>query len=384
MKRKFINLEEIKIENINLVFDIIRKNDGITRTELAKGSGLSSMTITRIILELLQNNVVYEDGEIMANRGRPAKKIYINTNCFYTLSICIDVDVVLFAVLDLKNNILLQEELESNNIYKMEEYVDLVYNKFLELIKENKGMGEKISCISIVCSGVIDKINGEIIISAQLKWRNVKIVDYVEEKFGITTIIDNDVKSALVGEVNLWEEYKNMSIAYMDIGYGIGVGFWNGGQVLRGANNRAGEIGHITINYNGLKCECGKKGCLNTVLNIESFLLKAKEYDAKINTIKDIKNKYKEGVKWAQALIDDVCKYFSIAIDNIVYIYDPDMIIIGGKFISQFPDFLEVLTLSKHYSNGDYRIDVRLNLSEQGEKSYIIGSAINSQKTLIT
>lgn len=383
MKRKINNLSDIKIDNINLVHDIIRDNDGITRIELARLTGLSTMSITRVVSLLMENGFIYEGGEISNRRGRPAKLLHINSQAIYTLIIYIDVNTLIIAVVDLNNNIVLQSDINTNEISTMEEYIDTAYKGYIKMTKDNTHIMKNIKLISIVCSGVVDTKKNEVIISAQLKWRNEKIVDYAKQKFEIDAIVDNDVKTALMGEMACDRKYKNINLAYMDIGYGIGVGLWIGGQVLRGANNSAGEIGHITIDNNGPECECGRKGCLNTVLNIESFLNNAKEYDDTIDSIKDIVEKYKEDEDWAISLVDDACMYISIALNNIINAYDPAVIKIGGKFIDQFDGFLDIVFKSSHYKNyRNFNINAKIELSSMGEQSYIIGGAINSQKML--
>ncbi len=383
MKKKINNLSDIKIENINLIIDTIKNNKGITRIELASLSGLSGMSITRIVSLLLDNDFIYEDGEISNKRGRPAKLLHINPRALYTLTIYIDVNTLIIAVVDLNNLIILQSNINSNDINTMEDYIDAAYEGYKEMIRNYRDIKEGIKCISVVCSGVVDNKKNEVIISAQLKWRNAKIGDYTRKKFGITTIVDNDVKSALIGEISHNSKYNDINLAYMDIGYGIGVGLWIGGQILRGTNNNAGEIGHITIDYNGLQCECGRRGCLNTVLNIKSFINRAQENDNNITSIEDIVNKYEIREKWAVSLVDDVCMYFSIAINNIINAYDPAIIIIGGKFIDQFKGFLDIISSSQHFTQyGNFKIDADIQLSSMGEKSYIMGGAINSQRLI--
>nr|WP_312576055.1 ROK family protein [Sedimentibacter sp.] len=381
--KKINNLSDIKIDNINLIIDTIRNNKDITRIELAGLSGLSGMSITRIVSLLLENNFIYEGGEILNKRGRPAKLLHINPSALYTLTIYIDVNTLIIAVVDLNNIIILQSNINSNEINTMKDYIDAAYEGYKEMIKEHRDIQESIKCISIVCSGVVDNKKNEVIISAQLKWRNAKIGDYTRKKFGITTIVDNDVKSALIGEISYNRKYNDINLAYMDIGYGIGVGLWIGGQILRGANNSAGEIGHITIDYNGLQCECGRRGCLNTALNIKSFINRAREKDNSIKSIEDIVQKYKMQEKWAISLVDDVCMYFSIALNNIINAYDPAVIIVGGKFIDQFNGFLDIISSSQHFIQyGKFKIDADIQLSSMGEKSYIIGGAINSQRLI--
>lgn len=384
MKRKINNVVDIKLENINSIFSIIRDNDGITRGKIASMSGLSTMSITRIVSSMIDNGFVYEDGEITGSAGRPAKKLRVNTGTYYTMTMYIDVDTVKLAVVDLKNKIVAQTEVASKSIETMQDYIDMAYAAYEDMLKGHDEISKGMACISIVCPGVIDQASGEVVISAQLKWRNAKIVDYASQKFKITTIVDNDVKSALVGEVTYDRRCRDMNVAYIDIGYGIGVGLWIGGQVLRGANNRAGEIGHMVIDYNGQKCECGNVGCLNTVLNMQSIIDRARANDSSITTIEDIETRLKEGTEWAKALFEDISMYFSIAVNDIICAYDPSVIKIGGKFIAQSEGFFNIVSeLKAHGKFNDVKIEPALEVSALEDKAYIIGGAINSQNLLI-
>lgn len=375
---------EIKAENINLIFDLIRNNDEITRVMLADMTNFTRMNITRWVGVLMDKGIVYEEGEIIASRGRPAKKLHINRDVAYSITVNIDVDAITIAVVNIKSEIVIIETLDSEEQISMEDYVDKVYEVYKEWKSKYPTVFKKIWCITFVSPGIINSETGEIIISAQLGWRKEKISDYAGKKFGIKVIVDNDVKSALMGELAFAEKKGNPSIAYMAIGYGVGVGLWIDGKILRGANNNAGEIGHISIDYNGEQCNCGRRGCLDTVLSIKSFLKKAHSIDKNIKSIKDISESYHKGETWAIELVDDASRYFSIAINNIVYAYDPDKIIVGGLLFDMFPGILDIMMKSKHFRiYGEYIKNVQIVHSKMGSEAYIIGGAIRAKSWML-
>lgn len=384
MKKNLNYLEESKIENINLIFDLIRNNDGITRVMLADMTNFTRMNITRLVGLLIDKDIVYEDGEILAGRGRPAKKLHINPNVLYSVTANIDVDKITLAVVNLENKIIMSETIDAENEISMEDYVDRVYKAYKNWEYKYPNICEKVGCIAFVSPGIINPYTGNIIFSAQLGWRHENIVEYGNKKFGMKVIVDNDVKSALVGELAFRNKKDKSSIAYMAIGYGVGVGLWIDGKIFRGANNNAGEIGHISIDYNGEQCSCGRKGCLDTVLSIRSFLKKAGSLDKSIKTIGDISNKYQKGEPWAIELIDDASRYFSIAINNIMYAYDPDEILVGGLLFDMFPGILDIMMESKHFQMyGEYIKSIHITPSLMGTKAYLIGGAIGAQNYML-
>jgi len=377
-------IEESKVENINLIFDLIRNNDEITRVMLADMTNLTRMNITRLVGLLMDRGLVYEDGEINASRGRPAKKLHINPHIAYSISVNIDVGTITVAVVNLKNEIIIIETFDAEEQISMEDYVDKVYEVYKEWKAKYPSVFQKIGCIAFVGPGIINSETGEIVLSAQLGWRKENISNYASKKFGMKVIVDNDVKSALMGELAFTEKRDNPSIAYMAIGYGVGVGLWIDGKILRGANNNAGEIGHISIDYNGEQCNCGRRGCLDTVLSIRSFLKKARSMDKNIKSIKDISERYHKGEDWAIELVDDASRYFSIAINNIVYAYDPDKIIVGGLLFDMFPGILDIMMKSKHFRiYGGYIKNINIIPSLIGNEAYVIGGAIRAQSCML-
>lgn len=378
MKKIPSSMTDIKIDNINMIFELIRINDEITRVKLADSTDITSMSVTRIVNLLLDNKLIYEEGEILSGRGRPAKKLYINPSAFYSATAYLDVDEIKIAIINLENSIVEHNTIISKEIYSMKEYVDAVYSCISEM--ENAIL-DKISVISFVCPGIINSKSGEVMVSAQLKWIHEKLGEYAFFKFGKKIIVANDVKSALMGEICEIKETESLDLAYLDIGYGVGVGVISDGKLLKGANSNAGEIGHITIDYKGEKCECGRIGCLNTVLNIRAILERARIEDNGIECVRDIAEHYRENKSWAIELVDDICMYFAIALNNIIYAYDPRTILLGGKLFNQFDDILKIILASKPYMlHNHYWSDVQIKLSEKGENAQLIGGAIQAQK----
>lgn len=380
MEKNLNYIEEVKVENISLIFDLIRNNDEITRVMLADMTNFTRMNITRLVGILMDKGLVYEDGEITASRGRPAKKLHINPHTAYSITVNIDVDTITVAVVNLKNEIIIIETLDAKEQNSMEDYVDKVYEVYKEWKEKYPEAFKRVWCITFVSPGIINSETGEIILSAQLGWRKEKISDYAGKKFGMKVIVENDVKSALMGELAFTEKRDNPSIAYMAVGYGVGVALWIDGKILRGANNNAGEIGHISIDYNGEQCNCGRKGCLDTVLSIKSFIKKARLMDKSVKSIKDISERYHIGEEWAIELVDDASRYFSTAVNNIVYAYDPDKIIVGGLLFDMFPGILDIMMKSKHFKiYGEYIKNISIVPSVRGNEAYIIGGAIRGQ-----
>lgn len=377
-------LAEMKIENIKTVFRLIRNNPGITRVEITEKTPVTSMSITRMVTLLMESNLIFESTPRTHKQGRPAKQLYVQKEAASFLVAYVDVDEIRMAVVNLNNEITAQERIEAKALSTMKSYVnaiEVVYQNWIGQGKVNLLTQKK---IVFICPGIVDTQKGEVILSTQLGWKNEKISEYAHTKFGQRVMLDKDVKSALLGEVVSEEKNRDANIVYMDIGYGLGVGLLINGTVLRGTNNSAGEIGHITIDHKGAQCQCGRKGCLDTVLNIESLIRRARQGNREIHSISDILEGYQQNQPWAMALMEDVSRYFSIAMNNIIYAYDPDKIIVGGKLIQRFPDFLEIMMASKDFEMYSGSIEnIKIEEGRQREKAYLLGGALEAEKQVL-
>lgn len=373
-------LEVNKIENLNLIIDLIRNNRDISRVKLASLTGFSRMNVTRLVGDLMDRGIVEEGGELSTRRGRPAKKLHLVADSINSLVINLDVNCMTMALVDLNNRLVLEEKVEAGQLKTMEDYLDKAYLVYEKWQEGNGEVLKRLKCISIVSPGIINPESGEIILSAQLGWRNIAIVDYAEKIFEKQVVLDNDVKAALLGELTLVEGDKTRVTAYLGIGYGLGAGLWTGRRLLRGAHNNAGEIGHISVDAGGKVCSCGRRGCLDTVLNIESFLDRARAGEPNLKELEDLTASYGEGRPWALELVDDASKYFSIAINNISFAYDPARIIIGGQLFERLPWLLEAFTNSQHYRDYVSHKDmIEILPCVRGSQANLIGGAFMGQ-----
>ena len=100
-----------------------------------------------------------------------------------------------------------------------------------------------------------------------LGWKNLDIGKKAEEIFVMPVCVDNDIKMALVGATFQSTDMNHADVTYLSIGSGVGVAVMYGGNMVRGINNAAGEIGHTMFSLNGRLCACGKHGCLSAYIS---------------------------------------------------------------------------------------------------------------------
>lgn len=201
-----------------------------------------------------------------------------------------------------------------------------------------------IKAIGIGAAGSIDRDRGIVITSPNIQaWDRYPLAKNIEKLTGATVFLENDATIALIG--GWWKgnssKFKNWIM--ITLGTGIGGGVIIDNKIYTGQSGSSMEIGHMTIEYNGRKCVCGNMGCLERYASatalveyVESNLKKHKNSTLKERikkeelTAKLIAEEAEDGDEFALIAINELAKYLGIGIVNLVNIFNPEAIILGG------------------------------------------------------
>ena len=204
--------------------------------------------------------------------------------------------------------------------------------------------------------------DGTVLKCVNLGWGVFNVANEVSSLTGIENVkVGNDANVAALGE--MWKGggkgHKNMVM--MTLGTGVGGGIIINGKILAGSNGAAGEIGHLTVNYDEEEtCGCGKKGCLEQfasatgiVKEANRLLLKtdkpSKLRDIQYLSAKEIFDNAKAGDELAGVLVEQLGRYLGIACSHISAVVDPEVYVIGGG-VSKAGDILTDV-IKKHYED---------------------------------
>ncbi|MEY8347245.1 ROK family protein [Bacillus cereus] len=205
-----------------------------------------------------------------------------------------------------------------------------------------------IHSVGISSCGLIDHERGEIIFSANIPgYSGTKIADYIYRETGYTAVVENDVRSACIGEMWKGAGIGKEHIVLITLGTGIGSGIIINGQMLQGANGLAGELGHMTIVHNGEECSCGGKGCYERYASTSALIRQYKEASRlqgiDIDTIagEEIIERINNGEQLAKDVYEQFLQYVVTGLVNITHMFNPELIIIGGGIAEQGESFLK-------------------------------------------
>ena len=301
------------------------------------------------------------------------------------MKIGIDLGGSHIAVGVVDNNNELIEKVEKDFSEEDKMYIITVTQKFIvenvKIFEENY----EIESIGIAVPGVAK--NGVIIKTVNLGINNYDIKSSLEEKLQKKVNVRNDGKCACIAEYkNLIKEDKaieNANILFLTIGTGIGGGIIYNGKLLEGHTFEGYELGHMIIKANGIPCKCGKSGCFERYGSILEYKNKVKQ---RLNISKDINGEpLRDLIKSRKNEILDINEQYisdlAIGISNLINIFEPDLIVIGGGFVhysSIFEnDLKDILLNSTLLFNRRNNIDIRY--AKLGNDAGIIGATIETE-----
>lgn len=258
-----------------------------------------------------------------------------------------------------------------------------VEDKLIEL----KVSKDDVSGIGLGVPGPITE-DGRVLKCVNLGWGIFNVAEEVTRLTGIENVkVGNDANVAALGE--MWKGggrgYKNMVM--VTLGTGVGGGIIINGKILAGSNGAAGEIGHLTVNYDEEEtCGCGKKGCLEQFASATGIVKEAnrllfesdkpsKLRDIQYLSAKAIFDTAKEGDELANVLVDELGRYLGLACSHIAAIVDPQAFVIGGG-VSKAGTILTDIIKKYYESNVMFALKGKVfELAQLGNDAGIYGCA---------
>ena len=247
--------------------------------------------------------------------------------------------------------------------------------------------------ISIAAAGAIDSDMGLVTTSPNLPgWSDVPLRDMVSRQFGVKTYLLNDASAAALGEHRLGAGRGTTNLIYITVSTGIGGGIIIDGKLYLGTSGSAGEIGHMTIDVNGPECYCGNFGCLEVMASGTAIAREAIRrikdggsstlsdmMAAKIENItaKEVGLAAQNGDRLASEVILKAATYLGTGMVNVVHIFNPEIIVIGGS-VSKMGDLLlaPVRKMVAETAFGLVAQAVRIVPAQLGDDVGVVGAAI--------
>lgn len=231
-----------------------------------------------------------------------------------------------------------------------EEIIARMATAVKELLEENGLTQADCEGIGIACPGTSDPVNGVIVYSNNIEWKNVPILKMLRESLHLPMALANDADAAALGEVLDGAAKGKQNAVLLTLGTGVGGGVIIDRKVFSGPLRGGCELGHMVIARDGKQCTCGRKGCLETYASATALMEGAREMAAMhpeslMNELggnnpenitgKIIYDAKKRGDAAATSVVENYEENLSIGIANLVNVFRPEIFILGGGVSAQ-------------------------------------------------
>ncbi|MCC5466956.1 ROK family transcriptional regulator [Pelosinus baikalensis] len=394
------NSKYVKKLNRMTIINIIKDNELISRQQIAELTGLTPPAITGIIRELIDTGFVREVGLGQSQGGRKPVNLQFNCSAGYVIGIEVTSQEITVALADLKNipTCIGRVTVDMKDpAIAVKELIRII--KQVSLNKENRE--KKIVAIAIAFPGMLNRSEGTVKRAVNLgkMWNGYPLKATLENEFGLPIYIETNSKVAALGEKWYGGGINCENLIYINMGEGISAGIIMGEHIVQGSQGYAGQIGHTVMIDQGTLCNCGNRGCLETICGIPAlvqkvnaqlpFLADEDPLKKRFNItqeiqINDIVEVALEKESYARDVLRQATHYVALATSHMINLYNPDAVFIGGKLaiVAEFfmEDFHEVIA---SHTFSEVEDATAIIISKLGADSGVIGACALALKMVL-
>ncbi len=369
---------------------LIYSEAATSRASLAERTHLAPSSITTLVRELEAQGLVQEVGRAPSDGGRRRVLLRIDPELAHLAAIRIGRSKTRVVVTDFLGKILALK-IVPTQVGKGGRHV-------LRLIERELGTAlrndRSIKGIGIAMSGLIDRESGKVFFWPKVSgWNNVPLRQMVLSKFGLPVILEDSVRTLALAEQRFGAAKGLRNFVYVVVSMGVGAAIYMDGQLYLGADNLAGEFGHITIDERGDHCSCGNRGCLEVyasgwaILNrlksglqegVYSSLAQAMRRDPDRLSIEAVVRAAKSGDQFARTVLWEAGLHLGTGIATIINLLNPEAILLGGEVARAARAFL-LKPIFHSFRSRTFQPsakNLRLILSRLGGEAGAVGAAI--------
>lgn len=344
LKTKVSNTDLKKFRQQSFIIEYLYNTGQATNPELAKLTNMSSPTINKLLSELIGFGIVQELGYGASIGGRRPNLYGINPNAKYIISIDIDCRMIKMGVFNLRNEVVSDIITYFDNVKNKKQAFDEILKRLDALLANLNFKPQQYLGIGISMPGLIEAKTGETL--SELLIDGLSIEETFENHYKLPTFTGNDSRVMALGEQAFGAALNKENALCINICDGIGMGIIVNGKIYKGKSGFAGELGHFNVVEDGILCTCGKKGCLETVASGTALIQQAQtgiasgkqsliaemvNNDLNAIRVSTIIEALENGDAFAIELFSQAGAYLGKAIAVLIHLFNPEIVIIGGK-----------------------------------------------------
>lgn len=357
-------------------------------TDIVRYLKLSTPKVISLLNELKNEGMIEELGQGNSSGGRRPNLYGNKEDAFFIVVISINLYKTWVTIFNAKNQKAGDDHILPLTISHGPAIIDPIVEFTNGIISEMQIPREKILGVGIEMPGLVDSATG---INKTYMISDRPVGEVFSEKFGLDVLIENDAKTKAIAELRFGAARNKRNVLVLHIDWGIGMGIIVNGKLYKGRDGFAGEFGHLPMVEDGILCQCGKQGCLETVASGTAVMRSIKDGIVEGRTslsslmdtlaidqieIKEVIQAALKGDQYAISALAGVGRWLGKGLSMLIQIFNPEMIILGGEMSLAHPFILPPIHQSiQIFCNPDLGNEVPILVSKLGAQAGIQGVA---------
>ena len=376
MQNTGYNNTTLKQQNRGLILKLIVTGECESRIELAKRTGLSKMAVTNIISEFMEQNLVEEKECVrIQGKGRNPIKLCLSSKAPKMIGVHIYRGECSVILCDFQLHILQRRSFQvtEENHGQLLEHLFHRIDEILDRIPRTEICG-----IGIGALGPVDVGKGRILNPPNFYgMKNIDIVSVLKARYEMPVFFDSQYDGAALAEKFFGNGRDVEDFVFVGLANGIGSGIISQGNIYRDYSGFTSELGHVSIDWNGRECSCGRKGCLETYVSSPVIARQLCQITGWKKSFREFcQIDMSEYAKETDRVLEDMMEKLACGIVNLTNLFNPQKVIIGhegywipDRYICHLEDYINEKKLLADYHQ------IRVEKSYFGEDAHIIGCA---------
>jgi glucokinase-like ROK family protein len=390
---------DLRQGNLAAIMTHLRHRTLLSRSDLAQITGLNPATITRLVRELIANNLVYETGMQFSHSGRPSIRLGLNPKAGTMIGAEIGIGSISVILTDFAPTLLWRTQVEMDLQDSPHTVIDQVSTLFRQACDYAQTQGLRVLGAGLGLPGLVDTTTGSLLFAPNLQWTDTPIQNLLQRALNLPVFVDNVASASALGESYLGVAQNYNNVLYLSTQGGLGGRFVINGTILRGAGGFAGEIGHMSVMTTGRRCHCGRIGCWETVASQVAVLQQIRERlesgqpslltemtDGVLSriTIPLIIEAADAGDTVALEVLREAGHWLGVGLANLINMLNPDLVVIGGV-LSLAHEYLlpEIEKVALHEPLKWLREDCKIVIAAHGANAVVMGGIATVYREII-
>jgi predicted NBD/HSP70 family sugar kinase len=379
-RRRGVSVEEMRRHNLAAVLDRLHIRGPLSRSQLARQTGLNRSTIGDLIGELVSLGMVEEDRGTTSNGpGRPSSVARTTPAGAVVVAADIEVDTMAVATVGLGGYMFDHVRIPRPDGQQSPEETAAELGALARPMLASLPAGHTVAGAGVAVAGVVRRSDGFLHVAPNLGWRDTPLGPMIASELGIDRVmLANEADVGALAEFRRGVARGRRNLIYVAGEVGVGIGIIYDGKPMLGTSGYAGEAGHTVINPAGRQCRCGAIGCWETEVGEEALARSVglPSDASRSGLVAEVMSRAHSGDQATFRGLDQLGHWLGLGIGNLINVFNPDQVVIGGFYRPLYP-FLEGSMLR---GVGEVALDAAwdtcdLRRSGLGDDAILVGAA---------